>query len=62
MTKSMDSRYCWSRFFDPASGKLKDVFVAALAVQKEDIISFNLASDASEAFRRIEGRLCVQCR
>ena len=28
---------CWSRFFDPASGKLKDAFVASLTVKKQDI-------------------------
>ena len=47
---------CWSRFFDPASGKLKDAFVAALAVQKQDIIEFNLQrADALEAFRALKG-------
>ena len=47
---------CWSRFFDPASGKLKDAFVAALAVQKRDIIDFNLQrADALEAFRALKG-------
>ncbi|WP_426532621.1 restriction endonuclease [Bradyrhizobium sp. McL0615] len=47
---------CWSRFFDPASGKLKDAFVAALAVQKQDIVEFNLQrADALEAFRALRG-------
>lgn len=47
---------CWSRFFDPASGKLKDAFVAALAVRKQDIIEFNLQrADALEAFRALKG-------
>lgn len=47
---------CWSRFFDPASGKLKDAFVAALAVQKQDINEFNLQrADALEAFRALKG-------
>lgn len=47
---------CWSRFFDPASGKLKDAFVAALTVQKQDIIEFNLQrADALEAFRALKG-------
>jgi Restriction endonuclease len=47
---------CWSRFFDPASGKLKDAFVASLAVQKQDIIEINLQrADALEAFRALKG-------
>ncbi|XIA63651.1 restriction endonuclease [Bradyrhizobium sp. TZ2] len=47
---------CWSRYFDPASGKLKDAFVASLAVQKQDIIDFNLQrADALEAFRALKG-------
>ncbi|WP_334476187.1 MULTISPECIES: restriction endonuclease [unclassified Bradyrhizobium] len=47
---------CWSRFFDPASGKLKDAFVASLAVQKKDMIEINLQrADALEAFRALKG-------
>lgn len=47
---------CWSRFFDPASGKLKDAFVASLTVQKHDIIEINLQrADALEAFRALKG-------
>jgi restriction system protein len=47
---------CWSRFFDPASGKLKDAFVASLTVQKQDILEINLQrADALEAFRALKG-------
>ncbi|NEU96033.1 restriction endonuclease [Bradyrhizobium uaiense] len=47
---------CWSRFYDPVSGKLKDAFVAALAVDKRDITEFNLQrADALEAFRALKG-------
>lgn len=47
---------CWSRFFDPASGKLKDAFVAALTVQKPDILDCDLQrADALEAFRSLRG-------
>ena len=47
---------CWSRFFDPASGKLKDAFVASLAVQKQDILEVNLQrADPLEAFRALKG-------
>ena len=43
---------CWSRFFDPASGKLKDAFVASLSVQKGDVSEIILQrADALEAFR-----------
>ena len=47
---------CWSRFFDPASGRLKNAFVASLVVQKQDIVDFNLQrADALEAFRALKG-------
>jgi restriction system protein len=47
---------CWSRFFEPSSGRLKDAFVAALTVKKEEIESMNLQkADALEAFRALRG-------
>jgi restriction system protein len=47
---------CWSRFFEPSSGRLKDAFVAALTVKKEEIAGMNLQkADALEAFRALRG-------
>jgi restriction system protein len=47
---------CWSRFFEPSSGRLKDAFVAALTVRKEEISDLNLQrADALEAFRALKG-------
>jgi hypothetical protein len=33
---------CWSRFFEPSSGRLKDAFVAPLVVAKAEIAQVNL--------------------
>jgi restriction system protein len=47
---------CWSRFFEPSSGKLKNAFVAALTVKKAEIQGMNLQrADALEAFRALRG-------
>ena len=47
---------CWSRFFEPSSGRLKDAFVASFAVPKSDIAEINLQrADALEAFRALRG-------
>jgi restriction system protein len=47
---------CWSRFFEPSSGRLKDAFVAALTVKKEEIQGMNLQrADSLEAFRALRG-------
>ncbi len=47
---------CWSRFFEPSSGRLKDAFVAALTIKKEEIRELNLQrADALEAFRALRG-------
>jgi Restriction endonuclease len=47
---------CWSRFFEPSSGRLKDAFVAALTVKSEEIKELNLQrADALEAFRALRG-------
>jgi hypothetical protein len=47
---------CWSRFFDPTSGKLKDAFVASLVVPKHDIVEINVQrADPLEAFRALKG-------
>jgi restriction system protein len=47
---------CWSRFFEPSSGRLKDAFVASLVVAKAEIAQVNLErADALEAFRALRG-------
>jgi restriction system protein len=47
---------CWSRFFEPASGKLKEAFVAALTVDKSALNEIDLQrADALEAFRVLRG-------
>jgi Restriction endonuclease len=47
---------CWSRFFEPSSGRLKDAFVASLTAQKREIAEINLQrADALEAFRALRG-------
>ena len=47
---------CWSRFFEPSSGRLKDAFVASLTAPKREIAEINLQrADALEAFRALRG-------
>ena len=47
---------CWSRFFEPSSGRVKDAFVACLTVKRDEINEFNLhRADALEAFRALRG-------
>jgi hypothetical protein len=47
---------CWSRFFEPSSGRLKDAFVASIIAQKREIADINLQrADALEAFRALRG-------
>jgi restriction system protein len=47
---------CWSRFFEPSSGRLKDAFVASLTASKSEITQINLQrADALEAFRALRG-------
>jgi hypothetical protein len=47
---------CWSRFFEPSLGRLKDAFVAALTVKKDEIQGMNLQrADALEVFRALRG-------
>jgi restriction system protein len=47
---------CWSRFFEPSSGRLKDAFVASLTVPKMEIVDIKLErADALEAFRALRG-------
>src|SRR5260370_6674223 len=47
---------CWCRFFEPSSGRLKDAFVLALVVKKDEMKELNLQkADALEAFRALRG-------
>ena len=47
---------CWSRFFEPATGQIKDAFVASLIAEKQAIAEVNLQrADALEAFRALRG-------
>jgi hypothetical protein len=47
---------CWCRFFDRATGRLRNAFVSSLSVNKEDIVEINInKADALDAFRALRG-------
>jgi restriction system protein len=47
---------CWSRFFEKATGKLKNAFVSSFSVTKQEILNIDInKADALEAFRAMKG-------
>lgn len=47
---------CWCRYFEKATGKLKDAFVSSLKAEKKAILEMNISkADALDAFRALRG-------
>lgn len=47
---------CWCRYFEKATGRLKDAFVSGLKAEKKDILGINInKADAVDAFRALRG-------